>query len=745
MSIYGTLLDVQTVNIGSQTSADLAVGTVVVPVYDSMAFDEIGGLVRIGDTVYTYVSVDQDLSQITLATGLTRAIVTDDPVELYPTAQAKKALVDLGIDDGDFEGVWAAVPQGMVLTLPDGLRDPGSAETVLVDERASGELVLSDATAAADIDPNTILQDGSVDPNRLQVGVVTNLVQDPQFTRNYWQPPRKFSIVGPDTVYTDSNFARSVGTTELNTGVGAGNDINTWTWFLTDLVPVDAGRMVRAACQIRRDSLSPGGRGDGLLVRGRIQIWWFNDDMVTYSAPPEALGEVVLTNITQDTWTPLEVLATAPEGYGYFRVGIQEMYQVQGAIDWIKPEVQVLWSRVASADYVEGESGWSLNNTESQFSDVNVLGDLGAENLSGSKIGLAGYDLGKMVDDLPKGIVSYARAANTTDTGAIGATETILFQWQSTAAKFGRIYRLIWHGHLDDSSGTGNAFDLRVHYTIDGTLPTLSSGILDGSLTRVNTAPAGSNSFQVVTYWAPTADRDVVLFALTMQRVLGTGTGKITLTDPNRAMEIGLEDLGAHPEMDTTAGAGGSISQKSKATGTADANPRVYYTKTYQATWSRSYDESLATRAGDPPDLYQGFRSSDHGNTLSLFGFNYTQIAADLAGCSIYSTQISYRVKHTEDVGGMTLRLSSHNYSAAPATAALGSITQNVASWTAQKEGSAYVQDLTGTGIGSGFRAGTIKGLGFGPGASNASVYSGYVYGGTTDFQRPQLTIKYWK
>ena len=113
-------------------------------------------------------------------------------------------------------------------------------------------------------------------PDRLSLGVTGNLVQDPAFTGAYWNRRRKWAVAGPDTVYTDSNFIRAIGTTEANIP-HLGGGANDWDFWLTGLVPVDPGRTVRVAAKMRRDAASLTSAVG--TPRARVRVVFYKEDL----------------------------------------------------------------------------------------------------------------------------------------------------------------------------------------------------------------------------------------------------------------------------------------------------------------------------------------------------------------------------------------------------------------------------------------------------------------------------------
>lgn len=167
----------------------------------------------------------------------------------------------------------------------------------------------------------------------------------------------------------------------------------------------------------------------------------------------------------------------------------------------------------------------------------------------------------------------------------------------------------------------------------------------------------------------------------------------------------------------------------------------VTYTKTYYATWSRSYDGDGGTTWDDSAYCYQGYYDGNRGLTRSLVGFNYNAIKADLVGATIKSCKFTARNEHWYYNAGGTAYLGTHTYSSKPSTWSTGSVAENRlhTSWGL---GATKTVEL-GVTIGNEFKAGTTKGVAFGPPPYGLSYY-GY-FRGATQSGKPYLTITYVK
>ena len=187
--MFGEVVNVATTNVGEFLIADVAAGANALPVTDASTFDEKGGQVAVAGQLYSYWSVDQEngLLRLNTSSGLlltiargpgsgavTTDLLADERVEIYPPRPEKKALIDLGVDEG--EAVFALVPHELTAVIPDGFRDEGFRETVLVEERSIGELYVKDMVAQpANVEVEVTLGDG-VPPIASPTPVVTGWV-----------------------------------------------------------------------------------------------------------------------------------------------------------------------------------------------------------------------------------------------------------------------------------------------------------------------------------------------------------------------------------------------------------------------------------------------------------------------------------------------------------------------------------------------------------------------------------------
>lgn len=411
--------------------------------------------------------------------------------------------------------------------------------------------------------------------------------------------------------------------------------------------------------------------------------------------------------------------------------------------------VQLPMASLMSPNYAEGDAGARVDPNITQFDSVNVLHELGAETVTAQQVVVGGQDLvADLVDPRAGGQIAFGRFATTggsVHAGLATQTEKILMELAVPQVRTGRYYLIMAQGHFDAAGNPDTPWDLMVRRTFDGSTPTTSSEVLDGSLTRLQLGSIPSQAFAIMFPYIPLADYSPIRLALSARLAAGTvasGTGgRIWMQDDNRAFSFTIFDMGLYNGPVDGAG----LSQRAKQPTAAipapppDPEPVSTYTRSWTANWSRSYDSDNGVRAGDDTsNLYQGYISGTHGNTRSLFGFDDESIRSALSGATIRKVTITFKVRHAWASAGIRLYLSAHDYSTKPSTWSGSRVAEDRYSWGSMRAGVTYTKDITGQG--GGLKSGSIRGFGFGPAPSNsASAYYGYVYG------TPKLTITFVK
>jgi hypothetical protein len=155
--IYGSIVEVSTVNIGENLTANAAISATAIIVEDVNTFSTVSGegQLILNGIVYAYTGIDPTTNTITLLTGLDAAAAEDDRAELYPLQPLKRATVDLGIPEG--EAIQVVVPYALSATLSEGMREEADQETVLIGEGAAGDFYIVDILASPAIADSGII------------------------------------------------------------------------------------------------------------------------------------------------------------------------------------------------------------------------------------------------------------------------------------------------------------------------------------------------------------------------------------------------------------------------------------------------------------------------------------------------------------------------------------------------------------------------------------------------------------
>lgn len=149
---------------------------------------------------------------------------------------------------------------------------------------------------------------------------------------------------------------------------------------------------------------------------------------------------------------------------------------------------------------------------------------------------------------------------------------------------------------------------------------------------------------------------------------------------------------------------------------------------TFTLTDGRAYGGDGSSHS--TTQMYQGYYSSTWGNNRSAIMFNYSSIASALSGKTITGCTLTFKTQFSYYNAGMTVVIGTHNTGATTAPSTWSGITgekTNRVKKTSCSAGNSYTVSL-GTTIGNEFKAGTAKGIVFGPGPSTSKDYYGYNY-----------------
>ena len=393
---------------------------------------------------------------------------------------------------------------------------------------------------------------------------------------------------------------------------------------------------------------------------------------------------------------------------------------------------------IRSQNFLEGERGWRVTRDgNAQFGSLAAVDTLGADILTAdTDITVADTSILDMLDQRPVGILAFGQMAGGVDTADIGGTEVGCYQmnWGPVTPEHFYIISILF---FITRTVAAEAFQFRHRRELNLTQPTVASSTMAGSLFRI---PGGSTATRGVYYqfiYAPGTAQDSINMLLTMQRVAGAGTAAISHPSNDQALQWTVIDGGLRADV------GGGISQKSKASGTADPTPTTTYKKKYYGSWSRTFDGDNSVTWDDSDYCYQGYYSSDRGNTRSLVGFDYAQIMSDLSGATVTSCKLTFRCAHSYYNAGLSAQIGTHDYSAKPGSWDGSRVDERRTSVAGVTAGETITKEL-GTGIGAEFKSGASRGIAFGPGPSTSRDYYGFFYGADQGGQ-PYLTITYRK
>lgn len=143
----GRVIEVSSINIGDELVKDQFINDTVLYLDDVSEFDEDGGQVSIAGVVYSYTTIDDDSSTLTLvAPGLTTDAADATDVLIYPLATEMVALVNVDEED---DAIYARIPMSMERQIVDRIRDPSEQESVEI-ELQGNEWVIVDILGQAD-------------------------------------------------------------------------------------------------------------------------------------------------------------------------------------------------------------------------------------------------------------------------------------------------------------------------------------------------------------------------------------------------------------------------------------------------------------------------------------------------------------------------------------------------------------------------------------------------------------------
>lgn len=144
----GTVLNVSAAPLGDVLAADAASGATTLYVTDTSDFDPAeGGFLSINGETIQYTAVDDDAETITLVSGISAGATADDAVYVWDVGLAEiakeyRALVAVPGALGNDDALDVLVAQSLAPLLPEGLRDPGTGESVVLEQQGTDWVII---------------------------------------------------------------------------------------------------------------------------------------------------------------------------------------------------------------------------------------------------------------------------------------------------------------------------------------------------------------------------------------------------------------------------------------------------------------------------------------------------------------------------------------------------------------------------------------------------------------------------
>lgn len=325
-----------------------------------------------------------------------------------------------------------------------------------------------------------------------------------------------------------------------------------------------------------------------------------------------------------------------------------------------------------------------------------------------------------IIEQYAKGTVAWAQIQGSDLTQTITANQEMSLFELGFDVEPGRQYTISCSPILLTCAGNGTGIvGLRLRYTADGSIPSLSSSILTYSYTAVPNSASNNVSVQMPTRLynggATTQSQLKVLFCI----FAGAGVTSAEVY-ASHALLAHITDLG--PVKTLT----GTIrNYKTGGTTSSSTQSQKVYVKTYTATGYGSYRGDGSKRT-DRTEVVHGY-DSYNGMNRGLWVF--PGMTSDLAGATITKIEVFAYATHWYYNNGGTARITLHGYSSVPGSSPTLSYIA-VKDWTT-KTGGLWV--TLPSSCHAGFQSGSNKGFGMGPAVSNSNTYYGRFMGPSSD------------
>lgn len=540
-------------------------------------------------------------------------------------------------------------------------------------------------------------------------------------------------------IATNSNTS-TAGAETLGTNSATNNDAGAWTiaawaahddnsagtWTSTEAVErVDAENGSSSPWQ----TLTVHDSGAPVSVASQSRTGTFDPGTSTNWLSASAWIGIIKPLPQASSQSRIEMDHTGIRAYNQVNSKTLEISAGTGAID--------LQGSVSSFNYLEGHQGWRIDGAgSSQFENINVLGTVGAdagtfESLDINGIPVATYDWYEIKTPSVRSARESSLALTNSSTGETLISWTTKYHERNTAT---------------DSMHSTSTNASRIKAPVDGIYtvswkvgsrwtagaPTNSGHTVN---VRKNSGGSATGGTKVDTDSAYVGGGNFGTCSGTFDIALAAGDylewfSGVNASGTTRELNVGLGE--SHVSMTFVSSLTGI--------GTGGTDLQI---ATFDCIACRTFQGNNTER---PPNIgdwaYQGYYSSTYGNQKSMLRFDHTAIAAALSGKSIAACKLKFHVQHSY-YSTMDVSIGTHNNTTETAWPGAGGVTTNRVSKINAAAGATYTVSL-GIAIGDEFKAGTTKGIVFGPGPTTVPNYYGYIVGyQPSSIWNPQLEFQY--
>lgn len=334
---------------------------------------------------------------------------------------------------------------------------------------------------------------------------------------------------------------------------------------------------------------------------------------------------------------------------------------------------------------------------------MNSEGNITATSLDVDSLTVSGENFATSTDSRPRGMAAWGQVPINTNMSVSGGEVGLFEIGFSSDDDPPRMYQFNLNPFLIDCS-TAGTYGLRVRYTTDGSVPTITNSTILG-YNYFRTSASGLASTAEFTRIIGSNNGNylrilVCLYATGGNCNVYSGTGQTHLYST-------VMDLGESREATGNATTGGGT----PFTGTtvaAPAIPKVTKTTEWGFSGVRSYTGTNATYAYNTGKGYQGLSPAGYGNLKSIYVFPNT-ITSTISGSTINGVWLYGYFEHWYVAAGGTARFRLHANTSLPATYNGTGFGMNSGAWP--RASGRWV--AVPSSLWAGFLSGAYKGFGF--------------------------------